>query len=278
MLPTISSIFSQSPLDKLEIEMVLAHVLATTRAYVIAHHERVLDERVAVLVRQLIARRAAGEPMAYVLGAREFYGRNFRVSPATLIPRPETELLVEQALARLTGPKWPERRAGARVLDMGTGSGAIAVTLALESPASQITACDVSAAALEVAVQNSNALGARVEFVQSDWYSALGARTFDLIVSNPPYVAGSDPHLAQGDLRFEPPTALTDGSTDGLGSMRIIVGGAAAQLEPGGWLLFEHGYDQAGACQDLLLKGGFNNLICIRDLAGIDRVSGGQIR
>jgi len=278
VFPTISSILLQSTLDKREVEMILAHVLATTRAYVIAHHERTLDEREATLVRQLIARRATGEPFAYLVGMREFNGRNFRVSPATLIPRPETELLVEQALARLTEPQWLERRTSARVLDMGTGGGAIAVTLALESPASQISACDVSAAALEVAAQNAHALGAPVEFVQSDWYSALGARTFDLIVSNPPYVAGADPHLRRGDLRFEPQTALTDGSADGLASLRAIVDGAAAHLEPGGWLLFEHGYDQAGACRDLLLKAGFNNLICIRDLAGIDRVSGGQIR
>ncbi len=258
--------------------MILAHVLASTRAYVIAHGERTLDENEAVLARRLIVRRAAGEPFAYLVGTREFHGRDFHVSPATLIPRPETEHLVDQALARLAEHSLPDSRASASVLDLGTGSGAIAVTLALARPGTGVTATDVSTAALAIARANAQRLGAGVEFIASNWYETLAGRAFDLIVSNPPYVAGGDTHLAQGDLRFEPATALTDGSADGLASIRTIVAGAPAHLTPGGWLLFEHGYDQADAARDLLVKAGFNNLTCARDLAGIERVSGGQIR
>lgn len=257
--------------------MLIAAALATTRAYVLAHPERELDAGQESLVRGWIERRATGEPIAYVLGSREFYGRDFQVTPATLIPRPETELIVEQALARLAGQKALKRRANARLLDLGTGSGAIAITLALESSAG-VTACDLSGNALDIARQNALRLNATVELMVSDWYGGLGNRKFDVIVSNPPYVAGDDAHLAQGDLRFEPQTALTDGSADGLASIRAIVGGAPAHLDAGGWLLFEHGYDQADACRELLLEAGFNDLSSARDLAGIERVSGGQIR
>ena len=278
MSSTISTFLSQSTLDKREVELILAHVLATTRAYVIAHGERALDESDAILARRLIARRAAGEPFAYLIGTREFYGRNFQVSAATLIPRPETELLVEQALARLSEKNRPKSRASASVLDMGTGSGAIAITLALARHGIDVTATDMSTEALQIARDNAKRLGATVDFFTSNWYEALAGHRFDLIVSNPPYVAGNDPHLRQGDLRFEPQRALTDGSADGLASIRNIIAGAPAYLNPGGWLLFEHGYDQAAAARNLLLKAGFNNLICVRDLAGIERVSGGQIR
>jgi release factor glutamine methyltransferase len=165
-------------------------------------------------------------------------------------------------------------------LDLGTGSGAIAVSLALELaaayPGFRLSATDISPAALAVARGNAQRLGASIEFIGGSWYAGLANRRFDLIVANPPYVAGGDPHLAQGDLRFEPQTALTDGSADGLASIRNIVDGAVAHLEPGGWLLFEHGYDQAGACRELLLKAGFNNLISCMDLAGVPRVAGGQ--
>lgn len=258
--------------------MLVAATLGTTRAYVIAHPERALEAGHENIVQGWIKRRANGEPMAYLLGAREFYGRNFHVSPATLIPRPETELLVEQALVRLSEHKSSGSPSGAGVLDMGTGSGAVAISLALEHDGASITATDISSGALDIARQNAQELGATVEFIACSWYTGLADRRFNLIVSNPPYVAGSDVHLGQGDLRFEPRTALTDGSADGLASIRTIIAGAAAHLVPGGWLLFEHGYDQACAVRELLLKSGFNNLICIRDLAGIDRVSGGQHR
>lgn len=269
---------SQSLIGRVDAQYLLADTLGVGRASLLAHSERDIDANAMAEFNQRVARRARGEPVAYLIGTREFYGRDFAVNHDVLIPRPETELLVDQALARLSGQIWPTNRTSARVLDMGTGSGAIAITLALESPSAHIAACDISAAALNIARQNAHQLAARVEFVESSWYSALASQRFDLIVSNPPYVAGEDAHLQEGDLRFEPKTALTDGSTDGLASIRTIISGAVTHLMPGGWLMFEHGYDQAAAARELLLKAGFDNLICIRDLAGIERVSGGQIR
>ena len=268
--------------------MILAHVLGVSRALVIAHPERILDEAEAQCAQDLLARRASGEPVAYLLGKREFYGRDFVVSPATLIPRPETELLVEQALARLSGHFKSGSHAIARVceiaavnragvLDLGTGSGAIAISLSLEHAKARVVAADISRSALEIATENARRLDAHVEFIESNWYTNLIGCKFDLIVANPPYVAGNDGHLSQGDLRFEPHIALTDESDDGLRSIHTIVDGASAHLHPGGWLLFEHGYDQADACRTLLLKAGFANLISVNDLAGIARVAGGQI-
>ena len=276
-------------IDTREAQMILAHVLGVSRALLIAHPERLLDAEQTRGVQSLFARRAAGEPIAYLLGRREFYGRQFFVSPATLIPRPETELIVEQALVRLSGHLLPESRASAsvsstirsqhpRVLDLGTGSGAIAVSLALECPGAAVVATDISPDALKIAAENARRLNADVEFTESNWYANIIDRKFDLIVANPPYVAGGDEHLFQGDLRYEPQIALTDESTDGLSSIRAIVEGAPAHLNAGGWLLFEHGYDQAEAAAELLLKAGFENLICMNDLAGIARVAGGQIR
>ena len=266
----------------------MAHALGVSRASIIAHPERLLDAAEEQFAQNFIERRAAGEPIAYLIGRREFYGRDFVVSPATLIPRPETELLIEQALARLNSHLSPGSRAsagvlpsdsnlGPHILDLGTGSGAIAVSLALERPDAVVVAADLARDALKIAAENAQRLGAKVEFVESDWYANLGARKFDVIAANPPYVAGDDGHLSQGDLRFEPQIALTDGSGDGLGSIRIIIEGASSHLHPGGWLLFEHGYDQADACRALLLKAGFKNLISVNDLAGISRVAGGQI-
>ena len=276
-------------IDMREAQMILAHVLGVSRALLIAHPERLLDAERALLVQSLFARRAAGEPIAYLLGMREFYGREFVVSPATLIPRPETELLVEQALVRLSGHLMPAIRASAsvsstidrshpNVLDLGTGSGAIAVSLALECPGVVVVAADISPDALKIAAENARRLNADVEFIESNWYVNMADRKFDLIVANPPYVAGGDEHLSQGDLRFEPQIALTDESTDGLTSIRAIIDGAPAHLHAGGWLLFEHGFDQAEAARELLLNSGFENLICMNDLAGIPRVAGGQIR
>ena len=288
---SIAALLSQQTIDKREAQMLIAHELGISRALVIAHPERTLDTAQEHRVRNLFSRRAAGEPIAYLLGTREFYGRDFVVSPATLIPRAETELIVEQALARLSDHKWPESRASARVykldsdariririIDLGTGSGAIAVTLALEHPDASVVAADISPDALVIAKENARRLHAEVQFIQSNWYANLTDRKFDLIVSNPPYVAGRDMHLSQGDLRFEPQIALTDESSDGLQSIRTIVKNAPAHLHHGGWLLFEHGYDQVDACRELLLKAGFENLISIDDLAGIPRVAGGQIR
>jgi release factor glutamine methyltransferase len=195
-----------------------------------------------------------------------------------LIPRPETEILVEQALVRLSSHFWPETPADTRLclLDMGTGSGAIATTLALERPTLAVTAIDRSTDALRIARRNASQLGAQVDWLESDWYSALGDRCFHAIVSNPPYVAHNDPHLAQGDLRFEPRVALTDESEDGLGAIRRIIDGAPAHLHSNGWLLLEHGYDQAAAVRGLLDAAGFGQVESVKDLAGIERVTLGQ--
>ena len=270
--------FAEQSIDRREAQYLLANLLKLDRAPLLAHTERVMTPDETDQFTRQIAARAAGTPFAYIVGAREFYGQLFVVNEHVLIPRPETEILVEQALASISGQKWVESPTNARVLDMGTGSGAIAVTLALESTTSNVTACDYSTDALKVAAKNAQRLGAKVEFIESNWFAALQHRRFELIVANPPYIAGGDKHLAEGDLRFEPEMALTDGSSDGLGSIRAIVVGAPAHLSNGGWLLFEHGFDQAELARDLLVKTGFENLICINDLAGIPRVSGGQIR
>ena len=269
---------SQGLIDPRDAQYLLADLLKLSRASIIAHPERDLTVSDENEFERRIADRANGKPVAYIIGTREFYGRDFLVNEHVLIPRPETEILVEQALERLSGHKLPESRTGARVLELGTGSGAISITLALESPQSQIMACDIDKSALDTAQQNAHHFGASMEFVESNWYAALGDRTFDLIVANPPYIAGGDAHLLQGDLRFEPPIALTDGSIDGLDSICAIIDGAPAHLSPGGWLLFEHGFGQSAPVRDALLKAGLSSLICIKDLAGIPRVSGGQIR
>jgi release factor glutamine methyltransferase len=205
--------------------------------------------------------------VAYILGHREFYGLAFEVGPAVLIPRPETELLVELGLERLP----PQ----GRVLDMGTGSGAIAVAIAHTRPDAQVTALDVSPDALATARRNADSNSARVRFLHSSWYEALDGEQFDLIVSNPPYIAAGDRHLSEGDLRFEPAGALTD-HADGLSALRTIIAGAPRHLAPQGWLLMEHGYDQAEAVRALLAQGRYTAVQSWEDLAGIARVSGGR--
>ncbi|HEY0064764.1 MAG TPA: peptide chain release factor N(5)-glutamine methyltransferase [Telluria sp.] len=255
------------PLDPLENRILLCHALGLTRVGLITQSERELTDAEAQALQALIERRQRGEPIAYIVGKREFFGLDFRVTDAVLIPRPDTELLVELALERLP-PK-------GRVLDMGTGSGAIAVAIAHTRPDASVTALDVSPAALAVATDNAAANGAAVRFLQSDWYGALQGQVFDLIASNPPYIADGDIHLSQGDLRFEPAGALTD-HADGLSALRTISAGAPAQLVAHGWLLMEHGYDQAAAVRQLLTEQGFDEVQSWRDLAGIERVSGGR--
>jgi len=252
-----------------EARLLLGHLLQRSAAWLAAHGDAPLAPAEAEQYSALVARRAAGEPVAYLVGMREFYGRAFVVAPEVLIPRPETELLVDLALAKLgaTGT--------AAILDLGTGSGCIGVTLALELPQARVTAVDVAPAALTVARANATRLGARVDFLQSDWFAALAGSSFDLIVANPPYIAAGDPHLSQGDLRFEPVGALTD-HADGLAAIRRIVADAPAHLRPGGGLCFEHGYDQAEAARALLAAAGFDEIEQHRDLAGIVRVSGGR--
>jgi release factor glutamine methyltransferase len=251
-----------------EARLLLQDMLGATAADLAAHPDRPMSDAHAASYSSLIERRAAGEPVAYLIGRREFYGREFVVSSAVLIPRPETELLVETGAAKLRGLDH------ARVLDLGAGSGCVAITLALETRA-QVVAVDVSAAALAVARQNAGRLGAHVDLLESDWFSSLAGR-FELIVANPPYIAEGDPHLVQGDLRFEPAGALACGA-DGLSAIRRIVAGAPAHLNAEGWLFFEHGYDQAHAVRELLDSAGFTDIEQHRDLAGIVRVSGGRL-
>lgn len=260
----------ERPEARLEARILAARALDVDRAWLIAHDRDVPNPTQARALESLIARRERGEPVAYILGEREFHGRVFRVTPDVLIPRPETELLVEAALARL-----PKDRP-ARVLDLGTGSGCIAITLALGRPDWDITATDASPASLEVARGNAARLGAgNVRFVASDWYDGLDSTSFDMIVSNPPYIASDDKHLGLGDLPHEPRRALASGPS-GLDAIRAIVSRAPPHLHPEGWLLLEHGYDQAQACTSLLASAGFGTLFTLRDLAGQARVSGGQ--
>lgn len=253
-----------------EARLFLREILGVSAARIAAYPEDTLTPAQAERFADLLARRAAGEPVAYLMGVREFYGRDFKVGPAVLIPRPETELIVDLVRERVPAGAAPA------ILDLGTGSGALAVTLALELPSATVAAVDFSSAALGVARANAEALGARVRFVESDWFAALevGER-FGVIVSNPPYVADGDPHLAEGDVRFEPASALASGPA-GLDDIVRIVAAAPAFLTPGGWLLLEHGYDQAAAVRELLLAGGFVEVASARDLAGIERITLGR--
>jgi release factor glutamine methyltransferase len=272
-------------IGRTDAQVIMAHLLGVNRAYLAANPMRVLTETEDARVDTFVARRSLGHPVAYLLGTREFYSRDFAVSPDVLIPRPETETLVEAALARVARrPRPRQQHSGAgsggvpvSVLDLGTGSGAIAITLARETSGLEITATDSSQAALAVARANAAAHAARVEFAHGAWYAPVAGRRFDLIVSNPPYVAARDPHLCEGDLRFEPRLALTDESADGLDSLRAIVAGAASHLNPGGWLLVEHGHDQAAGVAALLAQAGFAQPLSIPDLAGIPRVAGARI-
>ena len=265
----VKAALSALPLDPLENRILLCHATGLSRVQLITQSERALTEAEARQLSALVARRLQGEPIAYIVGKREFFGLDFEVSDAVLIPRPDTELIVELALERLPP-------GAARLLDMGTGSGAIAVAAAHGRPDAQVTALDVSDAALAMARRNAAANGARVRFLRSDWFAALdAAERFELIASNPPYIAAGDEHLSQGDLRFEPSGALTD-HADGLSALRIIVAGAPAYLAPGAWLLMEHGYDQAQDVRALLAARGFTEVQSWRDLGGIERVSGGR--
>ena len=248
---------------------LLAHVLQRDDAHLIAHGDDALDSDRQHAFDALIGRRGAGEPVAYLTGHREFYGLDFRVTPEVLIPRPETELLVDLALERL-----PPRTA-AGVLDLGTGSGCVAITIAKQRPRARVVAVDMSRSALALAQENAAAHGVpNVEFRLSNWFSRLVGERFELIAANPPYIAVGDPHLTQGDLRHEPGAALVAGE-GGLACLRAITEAAPAHLDSGGWLLFEHGHDQATRCRDLLARAGFAGVFSQVDLAGIERVTGG---
>ncbi|MYM33090.1 peptide chain release factor N(5)-glutamine methyltransferase [Duganella sp. FT50W] len=269
MSHSIAALQRQSALDALDHRVLLCHALGVNRIALITQSERVLTEEEMRRYSALVRRRLDGEPIAYIVGQREFFGLPFEVGNAVLIPRPDTELLVELTLDRLP-------RDG-RVLDMGTGSGAIAVALAHTRKDADVTALDVSAEALAVARRNAELNGARVTFLHSDWYAALqGAAPFDVIAANPPYIASGDHHLSEGDLRFEPVGALTD-HADGLSALRTLIAGAPPHLKPQGWLLLEHGYDQAARVRALLADAGYTDVQSWRDLAGIERVSGGRV-
>lgn len=268
---TIASIMLDSPVEQLETRMLIGHVTQLTRVQLITQSGRALSALEAEQLNSLFQRRVAGEPMAYLLGEREFFGLTFHVDPAVLIPRPDTELLVELALQHL-----PQN---GRVLDMGTGSGAIAIAIAHTRRDAQVSALDVSESALLVAQGNAKNNQVNVEFLRSDWFAAIeeqqAEQQFDLIVSNPPYIVAGDRHLSDGDLRFEPIDALTD-HADGLSALRIISQQATRHLSDDGWLLMEHGYDQAEAVRDLLRLNNFTEVQSWRDLANIERVSGGK--
>ncbi|RQR38927.1 MULTISPECIES: peptide chain release factor N(5)-glutamine methyltransferase [unclassified Burkholderia] len=273
---TADDLLRASPLDPVDARVLLAYALGWTRTQLITRGDAPLEPAAIARYRALEVRRVAGEPVAQLVGMREFFGRPFDVTPDVLIPRPETELLVEAALDAIDGRPHPA------VLDLGTGSGAIAVSIAAERPDARVWALDRSSAALDVARRNAHKLldarrpGGPLHWLQSDWYAALEPTlAFDTIVSNPPYIAQHDPHLAQGDLRFEPRGALTD-DADGLSAIRTIVAGAGAYLKPGGTLWIEHGYDQAEAVRALLVSRGFVAVESLADVAAIERTTGGR--
>ncbi|HEY6528064.1 MAG TPA: peptide chain release factor N(5)-glutamine methyltransferase [Cellvibrionaceae bacterium] len=255
---------------RLDVELLLCHCLDKPRSYLRAWPERLLTEQQHQQFKQLLARRLNGEPIAYILGEREFWSLPLKVSPATLIPRPETELLVETALEIRTEYTL-DIQPNCRVLDLGTGTGAIALALARERPHWQITATDISAAALTLARHNSDQLNLAIELLESNWFSAVTGQ-FQLILSNPPYICATDPHLQEGDVRFEPASALV-AEHSGLQDLLLIIDQAPNFLIPGGWLLLEHGWQQADAVVAALTARGFKHAHCRADLNQQPRMS-----
>lgn len=254
-----------------EARILLCYVLGWSHARLASYPEQVLAASHWRRFVDLVERREQGEPVAYLTGQCEFFGRPFQVCPTVLIPRPETELLVDISVALMLSRMLP------KILDLGTGSGVLAITLSLEIPGATVTAVDRSSEALIVARRNAEALRAPVRFLQSDWFREISDERFDLIVANPPYVAADDPHLSKGDLRYEPAFALADGSADGLGSIEQICHAACAHLEHGGWLWLEHGWDQAARVRRLMHRCGLSAVRSRRDLAGILRACGGRL-
>lgn len=273
MATTVRSLLGSCRLPRLEGRMLLRHVLRVPQVWLMAHDTDMVDAASAARFQDLVQQRLAGRPMAYLIGEREFMGHVFRVAPDVLIPRPETELLVETAIRHLALLDSPQPC----VLDLGTGSGAVAISIALACPRARVVATDISDRALAVAAENAAALGAKVQFFCGSWYEPVPPQSlFDVIVANPPYVAAHDPHLVQGDLRFEPMLALTDGA-DGLTALTDIARGAPARLRAGGVLWMEHGWDQAPAVRSLLQGTGFQRVRSLNDLAGIERITGGSL-
>lgn len=255
---------------RLDAELLLARALDRPRSHLVAWPERHPDPEQEAAFEALLARRRHGEPMAYILGEREFWSLDLLVSPATLVPRPDTEILVETALEKIPGS------GPCQVLDLGTGTGAIALALKKERPLADVAASDASAESLKIAQRNADRLGMVIEFRQGDWWQPFGGRKFNVVVSNPPYIAADDPHLQTGDVRFEPRGALVSGD-DGLDDLRKIIGGARDMLAPGGWVLVEHGYRQADAVAGLFASAGFTAISCREDFSGNPRVTLGQL-
>ncbi|UVJ44795.1 peptide chain release factor N(5)-glutamine methyltransferase [Pseudomonas sp. LS1212] len=259
-----------SPTARLDIELLLAAALGKSRSYLHTWPERIVSSEAADTFSSYLQRRRAGEPVAYILGQQGFWKLDLEVAPHTLIPRPETELLVEAALNLLPATM-------ARVLDLGTGTGAIALAVACERPAWQVTAVDRVLEAAALAERNRQRLQLEnVTVLSSHWFSALEGKRFDLIISNPPYIAATDPHLVAGDVRFEPASALVAGD-DGLDDLRTIIAQAPGHLETGGWLLLEHGYDQAAVVRELLARHDFEQIESRLDLSGHERISLGRL-
>ena len=260
-------------IDRLDARLLLEHVCGCSHADLIARPELEITESRATRLEELLRRRESGEPLAYLLGSAWFCGLEFNVGPAVLIPRPDTEVLVNVAAEKAIALESPA------IVDLGTGSGIVAILIARLCPRAQVTAVDVSSVALDVARVNAQRHGMNIRFREGDWYAPLGDERFDVIVSNPPYVVAGDPHLQQNGLPFEPIQALTDGIVggDGLACIRRLIDGASAHLRTGGWLLMEHGYDQAVEVRRLLAQAGFAEVASWRDSAGIERVSGGRV-
>ena len=258
-----------SDTPRLDAEVLLSHVTGYSRTHFFTWPEEQLEAPLVERFHKLVSRRAAGEPVAHLTGLREFWSLELEVTSDTLIPRPDTELLVEQALGMV-----PEEAVW-DIADMGTGSGAIALAIASERPNSRVVAVERSDRALEVARRNGQRLGlTNVTFLSGNWFSPLAGETFDLIVSNPPYIASRDPHLSEGDVRFEPPAALSSGE-DGLDDIRFLISHAPGHLKSGGWLMLEHGYEQGDEVMRLLKQEGYSKVVCFHDLQGYERVTAG---
>ncbi|ATL99001.1 protein-(glutamine-N5) methyltransferase, release factor-specific [Aeromonas sp. CA23] len=258
-------------------DVLLCHLLGCRRSYLMTWPERELDAAQQARLQDWLSRRLNGEPIAHLIGEREFWSLPLKVSPATLIPRPDTEVLVEQALARLPPRPAAPDQAPCTLLDLGTGTGAIALALKSERPDADVWAVDRMPEAAALARANSAALGLPIEVRDGSWFEPLsGAPRFGMIVSNPPYIDGADPHLAEGDVRFEPRSALV-ADEQGLADIRLIVAGAPAHLLPGGWLLLEHGWQQGEAVRQLLLQHGYSQVETVRDYGDNERVTLGRL-